>query len=166
MNSALLSLRTRNGANHAQHNITHDLGGSLGRELNGAAPLVIESTRQRRLAHHEQHAVVHGSHIVATLVPRHWEHLWAGTLDVSQPLLDADMERHHVHVWGASNARHRRLQRRRMYPLLATRTAFRAFRRYQLKSVTCRLGSGNSRNPTYRTNPYTYGATLAANTPM
>ena len=148
-----LSLRTRNGANHAQHNSTHDLGGSLGRELNGAAPLVIESTRQRRLAHHEQHAVVHGAHIVATLVPRHWEHLWAGTLDVSQPLLDADMERHHVHAWGASNARHRRLQRRRMYPLLATRTAFRAFRRYQLKSVTCRLGSGNSRNPTYRTTP-------------
>ena len=64
-----------------------------------------------------------GAHIVATLVPRHWEHLWAGTLDVSQPLLDADMERHHVHVWGASNARHRRLQRRRMYPLLATRTS-------------------------------------------
>ena len=97
-----------------------------------------------------------GAHLVATLVPRHWEHLWAGTLDVSQPLLDADMERHHVHVWGASNARHRRLQRRRMYPLLATRTAFRAFRRYQLKSVTCWLGSGNSRNPTYRTTPYIY----------
>ena len=102
-------------------------------------------------ARRDHHA---GAHNVATLVPRHWEHLWAGTLDVSQPLLDADMERHHVHVWGASNARHRRLQRRRMYPLLATRTAFRAFRRYQLKSVTCRLGSGNSRNPTYRTTPY------------
>ena len=99
MNSALLSLRTRNGANHAQHNITHDLGGSLGRELNGAAPLVIKSTRQRRLAHHEQHAMVHGAHIVATLVPRHWEHLWAGTLDVSQPLLDADMERHQSCAW-------------------------------------------------------------------
>ena len=41
-----------------------------------------------------------GAHIVATLVPRHWEHLWAGTLDVSQPLLDADMERHHVACLG------------------------------------------------------------------
>ena len=108
-------------------------------------------------ARRDHHA---GAHNVATLVPRHWEHLWAGTLDVSQPLLDADMERHHDScAWlgrvnrHPSNARHRRLQRRRMYPLLATRTAFRAFRRYQLKSVTCRLGSGNSRNPTYRTNP-------------
>ena len=67
-------------------------------------------------ARRDHHA---GAHNVATLVPRHWEHLWAGTLDVSQPLLDADMERHHVHGWGASNARHRRLQRRRMYLLLA-----------------------------------------------
>ena len=48
-------------------------------------------------------------------------------LDVSQPLLDVDMERHHVHVWDASNARHRRLQRRRMYPLLATRTSTDSF---------------------------------------
>ena len=63
-----LSLRTSNGANHAQHDSTHDLGGSLGRELNGAAPLMIESTRQRRIAHHDQHAVMHGAHIVLEVV--------------------------------------------------------------------------------------------------
>ena len=44
-------------------------------------------------ARRDHHA---GAHNVATLVPRHWEHQWAGTLDVSQPLLDADMERHHA----------------------------------------------------------------------
>ena len=63
-----LSLRTRNGANHAQHDSTHDLGGRLGRDLNGAAALVIESTRQRRLTHHEQHAVMHGAHLVQEVV--------------------------------------------------------------------------------------------------
>ena len=57
-------------------------------------------------ARRDHHA---GAHNVATLVPRHWEHLWAGTLDVSQPLLDADMERHHCAWLGRvkRNARHR-----------------------------------------------------------
>ena len=41
-------------------------------------------------------------------------------MGVSQPLLDADMERYHIHVWEASSARQRSLEPRRTYLLVAS----------------------------------------------
>ena len=59
---------------HAQHGQQGSLGAGPRRDSNGAAPLVIKSTRQRRLAHHEQHAVMHGAHLVLEAI-RHVPYL-------------------------------------------------------------------------------------------
>ena len=74
---------------------------------------------------------------------------------------------HHVQCGGAgrgsvalTGSRHRRYPRSSFLhgvaPGLCSNacTAFRAFRRFLMKSVTCGLGHGNSRNPTYRNTPY------------
>ena len=42
---------------HAQHGQKGKLGANPGRYLNAAAPLIVKSTRPRRLAGHERHAV-------------------------------------------------------------------------------------------------------------
>ena len=100
-----LSLRTSNGANHAQRGQQSRLGADPGRYSNGAAPLVIVASRQRRLA--GQHLLTEevGAHLAEEAVQTVKVHLRAGALDVSQPLLDADMERYRLHVWEASIAR-------------------------------------------------------------
>ena len=64
-----LSLRTSNGANHAQCGQQSKLGANPGRDSNGAAPLVIMTSRQRRLYGHDRHAVVLGPHLEEEAVP-------------------------------------------------------------------------------------------------
>ena len=63
-----LSLRTSDGANHAQHGQQSKLGANPGRDSNGAAPLVIKTTRRRRLARHEQQVAEAGPHHVQEVV--------------------------------------------------------------------------------------------------
>ena len=77
--------------------------------------MTIKATRRRRLVSQQLLAVEDVDHLVIEVVARHSVHLKAGALDVSQPLLDADMERHHVHVWDASHPSQDKLQRRRVY---------------------------------------------------
>ena len=77
--------------------------------------MVIVASRQRRLAGQHLLAEEVGAHLAEEAVQTIKVYLRAGALDVSQPLLDADMERYRLHVWEASSARQRSLEPRRMY---------------------------------------------------
>ena len=79
------------------------------------APLVVMASRQRRLAGQHLLAEEVGAHLAEEAVQTIKVHLRSRSMGVSQPLLDADMERYHLHVWEASGARQRSLEPRRMY---------------------------------------------------
>lgn len=55
-------------------------------------------SRQRRLAGHHLRADEVGAHLAEEAVQTIKVHLRAGALDISQPLLNADMERYRLHV--------------------------------------------------------------------
>lgn len=58
----------------------------------------IKADRRRRFVRHKQDAMEDGDHVAEEAVRTIKEHLQAGAMDVSQPLLDADMYSYNVHV--------------------------------------------------------------------
>ena len=80
-----LSLRTSNGANHAQRDQQIILGTNPGRDSNGVAPLVNMVSRQRRLEGQHLLAEEVGAHLAEEAIQTIKVHLQAGALDVSQP---------------------------------------------------------------------------------
>ena len=99
-----LSLRTSNGANHAQRDQQIILGTNPGRDLNGVAPLINMMSRKRRLEGQHLLAEEVGAHLAEEAVQTIKVHLQAGALDVSQPLLDTDQQCDVIEVWAMVRA--------------------------------------------------------------
>ena len=122
-----LSLRTSNGANHAQRDQQIILGTNPGRDSNGMAFLVNMVSRQRRLEGQHLLAEEVGAHLAEEAIQTIKVHLQAGALDVSQPLLDTDQERHHPQVGDVSNDSNQWLEQRGTYLWRPPRTPWTAF---------------------------------------